>query len=57
MNPKGRACPTYWPTNPATIPDLLDFFSENIVRHFLDIIDSAELRSDHSPIIMTLQTL
>lgn len=49
--------PTYWPSDPMKIPDLLDFFVyKGIPRSFLDIIDSADLSSDHSPVILTFST-
>lgn len=70
-NPKGRelykcilkhhysslstGSPTYWPSDLAKTPDLLDFIIYNgIPRSFLDILDSADLSSDHSPLIATL---
>lgn len=68
-NPKGRelhkcinkkhyqtlssGSPTYWPSDPNKIPDLLDFIVYNgISRSSLDVIDSNELSSDHTPIII-----
>ena len=46
--------PTYWPGDIAKIPDLLDFFVYNgIPSTHLDILDSPDLSSDHSPIILT----
>ena len=47
--------PTYWPTDPNKIPDLIDFFiTKNISCNYLLIEDSLKLNSDHSPIILTL---
>ena len=44
--------PTYWPTDTKKIPDLLDFFiTKNISPRYVQINSSAELSSDHSPVI------
>ena len=46
--------PTYWPTDPRKIPDLLDFaISKNIPRDACITESSYDLSSDHSPIILT----
>ncbi len=47
--------PTYWPTDPNKIPDLIDFFIiKNISVNYLQVDESQNLNSDHSPILMTL---
>jgi hypothetical protein len=47
--------PTYWPTDPNKIPDLIDFFIiKNLSFHYLKIEEKFELNSDHSPILLTL---
>jgi len=49
--------PTYWPTDPHKIPDLLDFFIiSGLSTSYADIQPSYDLSSDHSPIITTLGT-
>ena len=50
--------PTYWPTDRAKIADLLDFvvFS-GISRTYLDILDSDDLSSEHSALIVTYCTI
>lgn len=49
--------PTYWPTDPNKLPDLLDFLITNgISTTYTDIIPSYDLTSDHSPIIATIST-
>ena len=49
--------PTYWPTDPNKIPDLLDFFIlSGLSTSYADIHPSYDLSSDHSPIIATLST-
>ena len=46
--------PTYWPTDPRKIPDLIDFaISKNINRNSVEIEISYDLSSDHSPILLT----
>lgn len=48
--------PTYWPSDPSKIPDLLDFvIYTGIPSTHLDIVASEELSSDHSPIIFNLK--
>lgn len=47
--------PTYWPTDPTKIPDLLDFFiSRRVSPNFIDIEENLDLDSDHSAVILTL---
>jgi hypothetical protein len=49
--------PTYWPTDPAKIPDLLDFFvRKGISSGYTDILPSFDLSSDHTPIIATISS-
>lgn len=73
INPKGRnlyRCiidnhyktlsggkPTYWPTDPKKIPDLLDFaVYSGICSNSLDIINDDNLPSDHTPILINYST-
>lgn len=47
--------PTYWPTDTSKIPDLIDFFIiKNISVNYLQVEESFDLNSDHSPIILKL---
>ena len=47
--------PTYWPTDPGKIPDLIHFIIvKNIPVHYLQIEESNDLNSDHSPILLKL---
>lgn len=47
--------PTYWPTDTEKIPDLIDFFIvKGISGNYIEIEESFDLNSDHSPIILTL---
>lgn len=47
--------PTYWPTDPQKIPDLIDFFiHKNISTSYLDVNEIHHMDSDHSPIVLTL---
>jgi hypothetical protein len=49
--------PTYWPTDPAKQPDLLDFFVTNGMSSTYTAIEpSYDLFSDHSPVIATIST-
>ncbi|PNF31804.1 hypothetical protein B7P43_G11362 [Cryptotermes secundus] len=49
--------PTYWPTDPAKTPDLLDFFvTKGISAAYTDIVPNFELSSDHTPIITTISS-
>lgn len=49
--------PTYWPTDPQKIPDLLDFYVTNgINTTYTALVPSFDLSSDHSPIIATIGT-
>ena len=47
--------PTYWPTDPSKIPDLIDFFIiKNKPAQNIQIQESHDLNSDHTPILLTL---
>ena len=49
--------PTYWPTDTNKIPDLLDFLiTKNISSRHVQINSSADLSSDHSPVIVTVSS-
>ena len=49
--------PTYWPTDTNKIPDLFDFFiTKNISPRYVQINSSAELSSDHSPVVATVSS-
>lgn len=49
--------PTYWPSDPNKIPDLLDlFFTYGISSSYMEVIPSYDLSSDHSPIIATISS-
>lgn len=49
--------PTYWPTDPHKIPDLLDFcVIKGISQHYLDIKSSLDLSSDHTPLIANVSS-
>ena len=71
ITPKGRALfntiskmglnvissgePTYWPTDPNKIPDVIDFaVSKNLPIELIQVESLLELSSDHSPIVVTL---
>lgn len=46
--------PTYWPSDPNKIPDLIDFFiTRKISKLNLEIKNGYDLNSDHSPIYLT----
>lgn len=49
--------PTYWPTDPNKIPDLLDFFiTRNITKEHSLVQPADDLSSDHSPIIINVSS-
>lgn len=71
INPKGRelykclirknystlsaGSPTYWPSDPRKIPDLLDFIVyKGISNDRLTIANSNDLSSDHTPVLVNL---
>jgi hypothetical protein len=50
--------PTYWPTAPTRIPDILDFFISRGINSLNPVAESlADLSSDHSPIQLTLNAI
>lgn len=47
--------PTYWPTDPQKIPDLIDFFIiKNVSVNYMQIEEGWDMNSDHSPIVLTI---
>lgn len=49
--------PTYWPTDPRRLPDVLDFaVYSGISNHCLQMQNCQELSSDHTPLIINFQT-
>ncbi len=47
--------PTYWPSDEAKIPDLIDFYvTRGISQNYIHIENCESLASDHSPVIMTI---
>jgi exonuclease III len=47
--------PTYWPTDPMKVPDLIDCFVINgISINHLHVENSEDLLSDHTPVILSL---
>ena len=49
--------PTYWPTDPNRLPDLLDFFILNGLTHsYSNIEECLDLSSDHTPVIATISS-
>lgn len=47
--------PTYWPTDPAKRPDLLDFFiTRGLSEHYFSVESSLDGPSDHTPVLLTL---
>lgn len=49
--------PTYWPSDPHKIPDLLDFFiTHGLSDNYTSVESNLDLSSDHSPLILTLST-
>jgi len=52
-----NGAPTYWPTDPRKLPDLLDFFVSNgLPRTNCQIHSNNDLSSDHTPVIVSLST-
>ena len=55
--PLSTGTPTYWPTDPGKVPDLLDFYITNrISKSFMEIEPNYDLSSDHTPVIVTIST-
>lgn len=49
--------PTYWPSDPNRIPDILDFFiSSGLGNISLSLHTLDDLSSDHSPILLTMSS-
>lgn len=49
--------PTYWPSDRAKLPDLLDFcVVKNIALKYMNAVSCLDLSSDHSPVVITLNT-
>jgi hypothetical protein len=49
--------PTYWPSDPNEMPDLLDFFIlHDITSNYTQGESNFDLSSDHSPVIATTST-
>ena len=49
--------PTYWPTDPLKIPDLIDFFViRKVSPNFMKIDEGLDMSSDHSPIYLALSS-
>ena len=46
--------PTYWPSDSAKIPDLLDFFVlRGVPKRSLHVTNLVDLSSDHSPVVLS----
>lgn len=49
--------PTYWPTDPNKVPDLLDFFIVGgLSRHYFKAESCLDSSSDHTPVFLTAST-
>lgn len=49
--------PTYWPSDPARLPDILDFvIVKGISTNYLNVTSNQDLSSDHTPIIVNVST-
>ena len=47
--------PTYWPSDRAKTPDLVDFFvAKGVPKNFTKVEESFDLSSDHSPVILSI---
>jgi hypothetical protein len=54
-SPRSTGIPTYWPSDPDKIPDLLDFYIPNgISTSYMDVDTSYDLSSDHTHVIATI---
>lgn len=50
--------PTYWPADPKKKPDVIDFcVLKGIPSNFINAVSCIDLSSDHSPIIVTLNSM
>lgn len=55
MNAISTGEPTYWPSDPNKLPDLIDFcIIKGISSHYIKCELCLELSSDHSPVLITL---
>lgn len=58
MAPITTAEPTYWPSDPNKIPDLLDFFViKGLSRHNFKAESCYDSSSDHTPVLLTMSTM
>ena len=49
--------PTYWPTDPRKIPDVLDFFVTSGIPRSNCLVESCiEVSSDHTPVVANIST-
>ena len=49
--------PTYWPTDPNKLPDLIDFYvMKEISSNYTEIEGLLELTSDHIPVLLSLSS-
>jgi hypothetical protein len=56
-SPRSTGPPTFWPSDPDKIPNLLDFYITNgITTSYMDLVPSYDLSSDHTPVIATTST-
>lgn len=55
MNAISTGEPTYWPSDPKKLPDLIDFsITKGVSSHYIKCESCSELSSDHSPVLITL---
>lgn len=55
--PLSTGKPTYWPTEPKKVPDLLDFFMTKGLNYiFTGVESSLDGSSDHTPVILTMSS-
>ena len=56
-SPLSTGTPTYRPTDPGKVPDLLNFFiTSGISKSYVKIEPNYDLSSDHTPVIATIST-
>lgn len=49
--------PTYWPTDPNKLPDLIDFYvMKGISKNYTEVEGLIELTSDHIPVLLSLSS-
>ena len=57
LNSISTGQPTYWPTDRAKTPDLIDFcITKGVAEKYLTVESCFDLSSDHSPVIITMTT-